>query len=432
MAMTEKVRDIAYALGLAVLSPVWGYRLWQTGKWRTDWSARLGRTPAPPPDQTKPDGVRTLLFHAVSVGEVNLIRQLVAQLQNEPNLQLVIATTTDTGLARAKALYSQRHRVVRYPLDFSFAVRRFLDAIRPDAVALVELEVWPNFVSQCTQRNIPVAVINGRLSDRSIKRYRWIVSLVRGSFAQLKAVGAQDQRYAQRFVEMGVPQDRVAVLDTMKWDTADTADDVPGSAALAQALGIDRNRPLVVLGSTGEGEETQLTAALTHACPPDVQFLIVPRKPERFDEVAAAHPGIVRRTRYPDGANRPPDGQRYFLLDTMGELRKAYALADVVLVGRSFNGWGASDPIEPAALGKPTLIGPSFQNFTDVVHALAAGQGIIQTQNPQAAAATTAQLLSDRTAAADLGRHGRQVVLARQGATRRHAQLLLAMLKSTP
>ena len=447
-------RDMVYAAAAVVSSPVWLTRLVRTGKWRTDWLARLGRAnpnvvnarnPRPLPGVAKPNGNGpTLLIHAVSVGEVNAARQLVALLrERRPELHIVIAATTDTGMARARSLFGDTHSVVRYPLDFSFSVNRFLDAIQPDAVALMELEVWPNFVGACAARGIGVCVINGRLSERSFKRYRLIRPMVRRTFERLSAVGAQNADYAKRFEALGVASERVSVLDTMKWDNATLADDVEGAEALASALGLDRSRPIVVAGSTGPGEER----LLIDQCPPEAQLLLVPRKPERFDEVAALAPGIVRRSQSANGSGHAQSAARHrhenetgsddeakadradlFLLDTMGELRQAYALADVAVVGRSFNGQGGSDPIEPVALGKATVIGPGHHHFAAVVAALEQGEGLVVTDRPGEAIAS---LLADRTRAATLAEHGRAVIRERQGATERYAAMIGRLLNGS-
>ncbi len=425
------VRDLAYAVAGVVSAPVWATRMVRTGKHRTDWPGRFGRGQA-----VDGQGQR-LLIHAVSVGEVNAIRGLVAELaQARPDVRIIISATTDTGIARAVELFAERHAVVRYPLDFSFAVRRFLDRVRPSAVALTELELWPNFVSECRRRGIGLCVINGRLSERSFKRYRLARPVLRSTFASLDVAAVQTPAYAERFRYMGVPAERVRVLDSMKWDNAVIAepDAVQGADELAAAMGIDRHRPLIVAGSTGPGEE----AMLLESCPADAQLLVAPRRPERFDEVAnlAARAagevagkvagGVVRRTHCPDAGRRcVTKGTRYFLLDTLGELRKAYALADVCIVGRSFLGLYGSDPTEPVALGKATIIGPHHADFADMVAALRAGEGLIVTDQPGATAAT---LLAEPDRAAAMGRRGREVIREHQGATRRHAEMLTAML----
>ncbi len=412
--------DMVYAAALTVSSPVWAWRMWRTGKWHTDWRSRFGHT------SLVPDARKTLLIHAVSVGEIGAIRQLVDLLHahHADRLRIVIATTTDTGLAQAIKFYGDKHAVVRYPLDFTASVRRFLDAVRPDAVALVELEVWPTFVAECTRRNVPVAVINGRLSQRSWKRYRLIRPLVRRSFARLAAAAVQDADYAKRFIDLGAHADRVQVTGTMKWDTATIADHVIGSGNLATAMGIDPARPVVVCGSTGPGEESEFVRCL-HDLP--VQLLIVPRKPERFNEIAAELGDVVRRTQWPDGKVRPLDGHKLFLLDTLGELRKAYALARVVIVGRTFVPLGGSDMIEPIALGKPTIVGPHTENFQSTMDSLLAGGGVMRLANLSTLHDTVEELLDPDTGKA-LAERGRAVIRVQQGATARHAVLLESLL----
>lgn len=432
-------RDIAYGAAAVASSPVWGAYLLRTGKWRTDWGGRFGRCDP----RAKVAGGKRVLLHAVSVGEVNATRALVAALtEADASLDLVVATTTNTGYARATALYGEHPRVagvVRFPFDFSRAVGRMLDAVRPDAVALVELEVWPNLIEACARRGVPVGVVNGRLSENSFRGYRRFRAILCPTFAKLAAVGAQTMAYADRFEAMGVPADRVCVLDTMKWDTAGVQDasTVDGADELAAAMGIDRERPLVVAGSTGPGEE----AMLIEACPAEAQLMLVPRKPERFDEVAALAP-MVRRSAGPalgrgDATSRTSprragpettDAQapRLFLLDTMGELRKAYALADVVVVGRSFNGMGGSDPIEPIGLGKPVVIGPDVMNFADVVTAFEQRGGIVRTQ---AVGDALRELLGDEAKRGALGAAGLEVIRSRQGATQRYAAMVMGMLE---
>ncbi len=416
--------DIVYAAAALVSSPVWVLSLLRTGKWRTDWAGKLGRCEALPRD-----GRPTLLIHAVSVGEANLIKPLVDTLAEQSARdgipwRIVVCTTTNTGFARAKQVYSPGHTVVRYPLDFTFAVSRFLDAVRPDVVALTELEVWPNFVAACVKRDVPVCVINGRLSARSFSRYRLITPLLRQTFASLTAVAAQTPDYAVRFVALGSKPERVKVLDTMKWDTAQISDSVAGAAELAAAMGIDRAKPLVVAGSTAPGEEKMLIDAL----PAGAQLLIVPRKPEWFDLVSRHVPAgatLVKRTSHPDGKTRPIDSTRFFLLDTIGELRKAYSLADVVVVGRSFVKLGGSDLIEPIGLGKATIIGPFHANFSDAVAAFCERDGVVVTDEPGPA---VARLLGDANEAHRIATAGRDVIRQRQGSTQRHAQMIRELM----
>lgn len=410
-------------------APIWGWRLVRTGKWRTDWRGRFGHTPHDPrrTDPASAEKSKTLLIHAVSVGEVNLIRPLVDQLaRHRPELRLIIAATTNTGFDRATQLFADRHHVVRYPFDLTDCVRRFLDAVKPDVVALTELEVWPNFVEQCAHRRIPVCVINGRLSERSFGRYKFVRPWVCKTFSRLAFAAVQNEAIAARFHALGVSSERTAVYDTMKWDAADLADKAAGADELASALGVDCSRPIIVAGSTGPGEE-QL---LLQATPKDAQLILAPRKPERFDAVARLEPSMVRRTRPKTPASPAANSDvrpTRFLLDTLGELRCAYALADVVVVGRSFNGWGGSDPIEPIALGKAAIIGPDYHNFQDAVDALRQADGLIVSDTARLGEHLS-QLLANRARAKQLAENGRSVILARQGAVQKHVDLLLNLL----
>ncbi len=414
------VRDLFYLLAALLTAPIWLFRMVRTGKLRTDWAGRLGRGPA----LGKTPGTRRLLLHAVSVGEVNAVRGLIGRmLEKAPGrIDIVISVTTDTGYAQAAALYAESCRVVRYPFDFSPAVRRWLDRIQPDLIALVELEVWPNLVDLAGRRGIPVGVINGRLTERSARRYGFLGPLVRSMFARLAFVTAQDEEYAARFRRLGVPEERVETAGTLKWDNAVLKIDPGAPERLAEALGIDRNRPLVVAGSTAPGEHELLAEVV----PEDVQLLFAPRKPEWFDEAARVFPGCTRRSR---GERGSQTGR--FLLDTIGELRAAYALADIIIIGRTFVPLGGSDMIEAAALGKPVLIGPHVENFRETVATLLDRDAILQ-MNREELADRLGQLLGDPEARRSLSARAQEVVRQQQGATERHHALLCRFLLPDP
>ena len=235
--------DAFYALVALLGSPAFGLKLLRSGKLHTNWPARFGHCRPLPPDSR-----RTVLIHGVSVGEVSATQVLVRLLSDDtssPLVRVVISSTTDTGVARAGSMFGADHPVVRFPFDFSWMVRRFLEAIRPDVVVLMELELWPHLLVECEGRGIPTCVINGRLSESSFRRYRRFGKLMRPMFGRLSAVGAQTEEYARRFVDLGVPEDRVHITDTMKWDNVELKASVPLAAELAAALGIDRSQPLV-------------------------------------------------------------------------------------------------------------------------------------------------------------------------------------------
>ncbi|MCC5828592.1 MAG: hypothetical protein JJU36_04015 [Phycisphaeraceae bacterium] len=418
--------DLAYGAAAVGLAPVLLVKRHRRGRLRTDWRARFGHGEALP-DSDRP----TLLIHAVSVGEAHAVEPLIDLLLRpravpvpdgdaakvEPACRVVLSVSTDTGFERATRLYQGRAQVVRFPYDFSWMVRRFLDRIRPDMVALAELEVWPNFTQICRARGIAIGVINGRLTERSFRGYRRFLPLVRPMFGRLDFVGAQTRAIAARFGALGVADARITVTDSVKWDQAAVRDDCPGSREMAEAMGIDAGRPLVVAGSTAPGEEEMLIKG----CPPGVQLLLAPRRSERFAEVAQMMPDVVRRSACADGTSRSVDGRRFFLLDTMGELTKAYALADAVVVGRSFLGLYGSNVLEPVALGKPTLIGPHYGDFQEIVDALVDREAIVVTPDPWPA---IQRLLADRSMAAAMAERGRAVILEHQGVAQRTLELL--------
>ncbi|UCD27833.1 MAG: 3-deoxy-D-manno-octulosonic acid transferase [Planctomycetota bacterium] len=428
--------DVCYLLAAVLLLPVVIYRALTTGKYRRGWIQRLGGMPILPPDG------RRVWIHAVSVGEINAVRGLVEMWrEGSDNTELIISTTTDTGYARARQLFPDL-LVIRYPLDISWFVRRGLKRIAPSMVVLVELEVWYQFVTQAAKMEIPVAVINGRLSETSIRRFKWIKPIARQMFESLTWIGAQDKTYANRFCLMGVPAGRVTVTGSMKWDGAQITDYIEGTEELARAMGCDRNRPTWVCGSTGPGEEKLVLDAFgkLREKHQNLQLAVVPRKPERFGEVAdlIVRSGFdcIRRSDFPDGKACPPLENSVMLGDTMGELRKFYLLADVVFVGRTLARMGGSDMMEVAGLAKPIIVGSHTENFADTMRQLEEGNAILvasaDLENPEAAdilADAVGKLLDDPVAARGMGDNGREVVKKNRGATERTLDTLMEIMR---
>jgi 3-deoxy-D-manno-octulosonic-acid transferase len=429
--------DIAYGLGVGLSSPFWLAHPRARKKVLAALSQRMGDVPTR--DTSKP----AIMVHAVSLGEINATRALIELLRTErPGLQFIVSVTTETGYARGIELYAKQPDVTlaRYPLDFTAAVDRLLNALRPTVVALLELEVWPNFIRRCQQRNVPVLLINGRITPGSFRKYRLAQPLLRPMFARLHHVAAQDQTYANRFAELGVGAGKISVTGTMKFDTAQIADSLPGQAELAAAVGLDAaEEPIWVCGSTGPGEEALILPIYRELLKkfPQLRLVIVPRKPERFDEVAElireSGFALVRRSQpgiKPELSAPPP----VVLGDTIGELRKFYALARVVFVGRTLVDLGhrqhGSDMIEPAALARATVVGPFTANFADAMNFFQAAGAIRIVQNAAELGRVIDALLSDPAAAGAMGAAARDVVKSQQGATQRHARLILDTLDS--
>lgn len=388
--------------------------------------------------RSRPVSAGCVWIHGVSLGEINATRTLVDELRRRsPDTVIVISSTTQTGLAQARKLYPH-HLVFRFPLDFSFALRALLNRIRPSVIVLMELEVWPNLIEIASDRDIPVLVANGRVTtERSIRRFNWPVVrwVARRMFSKLRWVGAQDAAYRSRFIELGVPPDRIEVTGSVKYDSAALASAVQGQDVLAEEMGIDPERPLWVCGSTGPGEETAILAAYLRLLKDhsDLQLAIIPRKPERFDEVARlivqhGFACLRRSTGQPQRPAGVPEPRPVFLGDTMGELRKFYALATVVFVGRTLVPMGGSDVMEVAGLSKPVIVGPHTDNFTEAVNLLLAEGALRRVREPEALATVVSDLLRHPERREQMGRAGREAILARAGATRRTVDRILEFL----
>jgi len=424
------VANLCYLLAGAVYLPHLLYGMVVLKKNRRGWRERRGHLRDLPADRPR------IWIHAVSLGEMNATRSLVARLREmRPDCQLVISTTTDTGYARGGELYPDLY-VFRYPVDLSWVVRRALERIKPSLIVLVELELWHNLGLLAQRRGVPVVVFNGRLSKHSLRRFGFLRGLARPMFARLAWVGAQDATYARRFEALGVAPQRVCITGSVKYDTAPTDPNVPGLDELRSDLGLSANEVLWVCGSTGPGEEEIILRAYADLLRdgPQLRLVIVPRKPERFDEVGR----LIERTghgcwRRSAPASRSiceldqPGRPAIALGDTMGELRKFYALGGVIFVGRSLVPMGGSDVIEAAALSKPILVGPYVQNFADAVDQLKRRQAILMT-DADSLAADVRRVLNDGALGQNLSCNARAVVQDNLGATQRTVAALLPLL----
>ncbi len=425
--------DLVYLLVALALGPMVVYRAVRHNRYRSGWGQRLGFVTRRHPEQ------KCIWIHGVSVGEVNAAQTVIAEMNRHcPDHEIVISSTTDTGFARAQALYGADHAVFYYPLDISFFVRRAFRSLGPVLCLLMELEVWPNFLRTAQRLNTPVAVVNGRISDRSFPSYKKARRLLRGTFRRLSLVLTQTQSYGERFIYLGCEPGRVVVTGSLKYDTAQITDSIAGADALARELQLN-DAPLWVAGGTGTDEEGIILAVFQQlkqgAGFVDLRLAIVPRKPERFDTVAQqirqAGLPLLRYSRIKGKSGGDSlDAQAVILGDTMGDLRKFYSLASVAFVGRSLVPVGGSDMMEVAALGKPTLFGPHTFNFTQTVEALLQGNGAIEVADQVQLLEAVQTCLERPDHARQIGLRGQAVIKANQGATVQSVGHILDLLKS--
>ncbi|HVX12522.1 MAG TPA: 3-deoxy-D-manno-octulosonic acid transferase [Pirellulales bacterium] len=420
--------NLAYIALIALASPLLVYRAIAQGKYRTGWLQKLfGLVPSRPGDGP------CIWFHAVSVGEVNLLAPLLAEIgRRSPEWRCVVSTTTMTGFAAARKKYGGL-TVFYCPLDFSWAVDTALRRIRPTCLVLAELELWPNLIAAARRSGAPVAVINGRLSERSFEGYRRLRRLIGRSLVQIDLVAAQNDEYAKRFLTLGADPRAVCVTGSMKFDGAQTDRQNQATQSLRHLAGILEGDTVFLAGSTQEGEEEVALAAYRASCGehPQLRLVIVPRHPERFDAVAAMldRSGVdwQRRSRLEQGAPRPE--ARVLLVDTIGELGAWWGTASIAFVGGSLGNRGGQNMIEPAAYGAAVCFGPNTRNFRDIVDQMLSEQAAVVVQDSAELTTFVRRCLNDQAFANGLGSRARALVRKQLGATRRTYDLLAPLVR---
>jgi 3-deoxy-D-manno-octulosonic-acid transferase len=348
-----------------------------------------------------------------------------------PEWVIAVSTTTETGqrLARERLTGSP---VFYLPLDFAFAVRRYLGVLRPRMLVLMESELWPRLIDACVKSGVPVVVVNARVSDRSFPRYMRLRRLWRPFLEMISLFLAQSQETAGRLVKIGAPAERVRVTGNLKYDVQSRE----ASQMTRRIGGMLWQASLIVAGSTLAGEEEALLAAWSEIVKavPDAALLIAPRHPYRFDEVL----GLIRKSGYPFFRcsdllldSEPIVGGTVLLLDTIGDLASMYGIATVAFVGGSLVPKGGHNPLEPAQFGVPVVMGPSFENFREVVKSMRE-MDAIRIVAPETLAESLTAMLRDSEEARALGERGRAAFEAQAGATERTVNALMALLQERP
>ena len=422
---------VLYSLLLAAAAllslPWWALQMLRLGKYRAGFTERMGFVPSRL-QSTKPDSI---WVHAVSVGEVLAVSQLIAELKHTyPEAQIFVSTTTATGQHLARERFGE-DRCFFMPLDLGFAVRAYLNALKPRLLILAETEFWPNLLHLARKRGTAVAIVNARISDRSFPRYRRFRWFFQQVLSQVDLFLAQTSADAERLREIGAAPERVRVSGNLKFDMR------PRSVAkLAEELrlAITHDSPVIVCGSTAEGEEELLLEAFEQIQRPFPRavMILAPRHPERFDKVASLIASFdipfVRRSSWT--ATCPISGG-VFLLDSVGELASVYALADIAFVGGSLVATGGHNILEPAQYAAAIVVGPHTFNFREIVSIFETGDALRVT-TAETLSRQLLDLLGNPEERKRLGQRGKDLFQQHAGATQRTMRALEPLLQLPP
>jgi 3-deoxy-D-manno-octulosonic-acid transferase len=436
----------SFLMGLAalLLVPYWLVQGLRNGKYLSNLGERLGFS-FPALAKLAANSTGAIWIHAVSVGEalsgITLARRLK---ETYPHRPLIISTTTQTGQAMARERMPFADAVIYFPLDWAFCVRRALEAVRPALVLVLETEIWPNFLREAGQRQIPVLFVSGRISDRSFARYQrylgvfgfFLRPFLRSALSNASAFFMQSEKDAERVRALGAPEDRVRVSGNLKYDL-----ELPAPTPLSNWLATEIKRsgrsPIIVAGSVVATEEPHALIAFgtLQGEYPKALLVLAPRKPECFDEAAEfideSHRKFIRRSQLPipgpphSQAALPPDSSTIpsdvtvLLVDSIGELASLYALADGAFVGGSLVSSGGHNILEPAAFGKIPVFGPSMENFSEIASRFVSAGAAIQVESPEDAGVAWIELFRDPERMKKMGETARQLVADSRGATDR-------------
>jgi len=417
--------SLALAMAMVASVPYWLYQMLRHGKYRRGFGERMGRVPA---RLIAGQAQRAIWIHAVSVGEVLAVNGLVAQMRRAfPRHRIVISTTTDTGHDLAGKRFGEEN-VFYFPMDFAFAIRPYLKALRPELVVMAETEFWPNFLRLAHASGARVAVVNGRISDRSFPRYSRFRWALRRMLANVDLFLTQTDEDKARLESIGADPERVRISGNLKFDMTLPAEP-PIVDTLRKALAAEGAGPMLVCGSTVEDEERPLLRAFENlrVSHPKAVMILAPRHPERFETVASMleEMGISSRRRSRWSGEGLAGG--VLLVDTIGELAALYGLADVAFVGGSLVPRGGHNIIEPALHGVAIVTGNHTENFRDIV-GLFQSRDAVRIVGLAELPLTLMHLLDDSAERLEVGRRAKETILAQMGATARTLEALQALL----
>jgi 3-deoxy-D-manno-octulosonic-acid transferase len=426
MPTVSYVLNLIYVALLLLLSPYFVYQAIWRHKYRHGFAAKfLGFVPWRRSDRL------CVWLHAVSVGEVNLLGPLVAEIERRhPDWECVVSSTTLTGLALAKTRYPQLS-VFYCPLDFTWAVNTAMRRVCPDLLVLAELELWPNLVAAARRFGAPVAIVNGRLSDRSFRGYRLVRPVISRVLGGVDLVAAQTPEYARRFAALGADPEKIRVIGSLKFDGALTDRGNAQTVRLRKLAGFTSDDVIFLAGSTQAPEEELALATYRALLPqwPRLRLVLVPRHPQRFDEVAALldKNGLPWQRRSTLSTTADPLA-RVLLVDSVGELGAWWGTTDIAFVGGSLTRRGGQNMLEPAAYGAAVSFGPNTWNFRDMVAELLAAEAAQVVHGGPELTQFVRRCLEDPAWTAALGRRAKALIARQLGATAKTVDLLEALL----
>ena len=425
--------SILLSLGLLVLLPLFLFKALAHGKYIAGFRQRLGSVPAT-------SGKPVIWLHCVSVGETQAARPLAARLKQQfPHHALVISTITLTGQKLARNVFrTQAESVFYFPFDWRWSVRRALKAINPVAVLIMETELWPNFLRECKAREIPVALVNGRISRQSYGRYVLVKFFLRRVLASLSIAVMQSEADAERLQALGMPSDKLSTAGNLKFDADGGSDLRETTIEIAERFGLQSEVPLVLAASTHALEEEIILESFKQLrTQQPARLMIAPRHPERFNEVASLiqNSGLrwTRRMNIPEAGDRDTD---VILLDTIGELPATYSLAAVVFVGGSIVDRGGHNVLEPAVAGSAVVTGAHTHNFHAIMDLMEQADAVIKLPAAAGKDATReltnvlSRLLADPDERARLALRAKQLVAENQGAAERTLRLVAPLFSA--
>ena len=421
------LRNLVYLLLIVLVLPKLIYSAVRHGKYRQGFAEKfLGFVPRTQIDAS----TRNIWLHAVSVGEVNLLQTLIQEIeQRDPQCQCVISTTTRTGYELAQKKYAPR-TVFYCPLDFSWAIKAALKRIQPNLLVLVELELWPNLIHFAAKQT-KIVVVNGRLSQNSTRGYRRLGFIIKPTVRELHHIAVQNDEYYQRFLSIGAATKQLTVTGSIKFDGAQSDRQNERTVELKRLAGLSDNDFVIIAGSTQVEEEEISLHVLQQLLPefPQLKLVIVPRHPERFDDVARAieRTGLALARR--STITKPIDpSTKIILVDTIGELGAWWGLADIGFVGGSMGKRGGQNMIEPAAYGIAVCFGPNTTNFRDIVEMLLTDVAAQVVHDQTEFEQFVLSGINDPIKIYNMGQRAKQLVHEQQGATMRSVASLFSLL----